>query len=147
MRSKRKYYFKGEVTTHIEDTLPLVGDSNEVAILRIKVLRQVQVIGIADIGQVGTVDEKGTNDVAGFPVDELRTNPRIDEGIGSRRNLRIQGAIDVVLLPVVCHPDFEIGAGEHRTGPIGQLESQLAVKMRSGCPGDVLGRIGGVGQP
>jgi len=42
------------------------------------------VAGIADIGQVGTVDEEGTNDVACFPIDDLCTDPGIDEALATK---------------------------------------------------------------
>ncbi len=147
MRTKGEYDFEGEVATHVEHALPLVGDGNEVAVLRIEILREVQVIGISDVGEVGTVHKQRADDLAGFAIDELSAEPGVDQCISGRRDFGVKRTIDVILLPIMRYVDLEIRAREEGASLIGELKFQLAMNMRRGRPGDMLGGIGRMGQP
>jgi len=109
VQTKGKYQFETDIPSHVKNALPLVGDGYQVPVLCIEILCQVQVVRIGDIREVGTIHKKRTNQPSRFRVYKIGTQAGIDQQVACGRDLRIQGTIDIVLLPVFCKTKFEIG--------------------------------------
>ncbi len=134
-----------DISSHVENTLPLPGDGEGIPILGIEVLREVEVVGIGGIGEVGAVDIKG-RDCLPVPVDEIGSKARIEQGIGGGWDLGIQGAVDLVLRQIGGHPNFKISLLEGGAGFVVQSEFDLGVQMGRLCPGDMICRVCGMGE-
>ena len=79
---------EGKVSPHVKDALPLASYGDRIPVLGIEVLRQVQVIGIGDIGEVGAIEIKRA-DCLSRPVDEIGSEARIEQGIGGGWDLGV----------------------------------------------------------
>jgi len=107
-RSKREDDFKSKITAHIEYALPLVGDGDKAAVPGVEILRQVQMVGVPNIGQVRAIKKERADHPAGFAVDEPGAEYGIDEGVGCRGYFGEESTVNIVLLPIVRQTDLEI---------------------------------------
>ena len=136
---KRKHQFEAYVPAHVINALTLVGNRHLLAVVCQEVLRQVQMIGITNIEQVGTIHKKRADDPPCFWIDEICPYPGIKQSISCRRNFRTQSAVNVVLRPIVLHAKFEISLAEYGIVVIIQPKFYFRCQMRRRRPRQVTG--------
>lgn len=118
MPAKGENDFKAHIPSHIEYSLVSVGyDSGlDTEVSRVfngivcpEILRPRSMVDICKVGQVGAADDQQADYPFCSGIQKIRSYPCIDQRIRQRRQFIIQGAIYIILRPIMLYPDRKVG--------------------------------------